>query len=110
MSKPTWHDYCQQILHKLDQTNNVWKTTDICQHACIYGLDGYPWGWSPDCPELKKYTHQLDSMEGTTDVDVDEIDCAIQAGNGIRNPCQAGIRLGGKKYMFVAHDAGDKTT
>ena len=49
-------------------------------------------------------------MEGTTDVDVDEIDCAIQAGNGIRNPCQAGIRLGGKKYMFVAHDAGDKTT
>ena len=49
-------------------------------------------------------------MEGTTDIEVDEVDCAIKAGNGIRNPCDAGIRLGGQKYMFVAHDSDDKTT
>ena len=48
--------------------------------------------------------------DSVQEVDVDEIDCAIKAGNGIRNPCDAGIRLGGQKYMFVAHDPTDKTT
>ena len=111
MSAPTWQHYVDQILHKLDHNKNEWKKTDICSAAAIYGLDGYPWAFSPNFPELKLYKHPLEALDGSvTDVEVDEVDIAVQAGKGVRNPNEAGIRLGGQKYMFVAHDSGDMTT
>ena len=35
---------------------------------------------------------------------VNEVDVAKKAGEGVRNPSDAGIRLGNHKYMFVRHD------
>ena len=83
----------------------------MCSAAAIYGLDGYPWAFSPNFPELTLYKHPLEALDGSVeDIEVDEIDIAIKAGNGSRNPNPCGIRLGGNKYMFVAHDDGDKST
>ena len=57
------------------------------------------------------YTFDLEGMGDTFEkVEVDEIDVAIKAGNGTRNPTNAGIRLGNQKYMYVSHDESDKTT
>ena len=107
----TWQQYIDQILHKLDQKSNEWKTTDICSAAAIYGLDGYPWAFSPNFPELCYYDFDLDDGFGTVEkIKVDEIDCAIEAGKGNRNPGRAGIRLGKQKYMLTVHSSDDMTT
>ena len=39
-----------------------------------------------------------------TNVEVNEIECCKKVGDGQRNPCDAGIRIGNHKYMFVRHD------
>ena len=107
----TWQQYVDQILHKLDQKQNTWRITDMCSAAAIYGLDGYPWAYSPNFPELCYYEFDLEALGDSVEkVMVDEVDCAIEAGKGNRNPGRAGIRLGGQKYMFVAHNADDMTT
>merc|ERR1719198_1975718 len=49
-------------------------------------------------------------MGETIPVQVDEVQCAIQAGAGNRKPCEAGVRLGNEKYMFVTHDEESKIT
>lgn len=45
-----------------------------------------------------------------TSINVNEVNCAIGAAEGKRNPTDAGIRLGNEKYMFVAHDETDGVT
>ena len=35
---------------------------------------------------------------------VNEVEIAKKVGDGTRNPCDAGIRMGNAKYMFRAHD------
>ena len=83
----------------------------MCSAAAIYGLDGYPWAYSPNFPELCYYEFDLEALGDSVEkVMVDEVDCAIEAGKGNRNPGKAGIRLGGQKYMFVAHNSDDMTT
>lgn len=50
----------------------------MCTAAAIYGLDGYPWAFSPNFPELKYYTFDLEALGDSVEkVQVDEIDCAI---------------------------------
>ena len=45
-------------------------------------------------------------MDGSkSTVTVDEVTCAAKAAEGNRNPSEAGIRLGGVKYMITYHDA-----
>ena len=44
-------------------------------------------------------------MDGSIkNVTVNEIECAIKAAEGVRNPTEAGVRLGNEKYMFVTFD------
>ena len=90
---------------------NEWDITDVCYAAAIYGLDGAAWAWSPNFPELLTYDYEQEDMAGnTTKVSVNEVNCAIGAAEGKRNPSDAGIRLGNEKYMFVTHDESDGVT
>lgn len=100
-----WMEYIDQVLHKFDYNTNDWAQRGVCSAAAIYGLDGSAWAWSPEFPELKAYDYPQEDMAGNvTNIPVDEIQCAIKAAEGIRNPSDAGIRLGNEKYMFVAFD------
>lgn len=45
-----------------------------------------------------------------TNVPVDEVQCAIKAAEGQRNPTDAGIRMGNEKFMFVMHDSDSQIT
>ena len=42
---------------------------------------------------------------GTLPIKVNELQCALGAANGRRKPSEAGIRMGGEKYVFIRHDA-----
>lgn len=37
-------------------------------------------------------------------VNINEFECVMGASNGNRNPSEAGIRIGGVKYMMIRHD------
>jgi len=104
-----WMEYIDQVLNKMDFDNNCWAAEGLCSAAAIYGVDGSAWAWSPNFPELSSYEFPLEDMAGNiTNVAVDEIQCAIKASGGNRNPSEAGIRLGNEKYMFVAYDDANK--
>ena len=95
----------------MDFNTNQWVKENVCASAAIYGLDGAAWAWSPTFPELKTYNFELEDMGGNkTSVEVNEINCAIGAAEGKRNPCDAGIRLGNEKYMFIKHNEADGVT
>jgi len=106
-----WMEYIGQVLNKMDFGTGQWTEEGVCEAAAIYGLDGSAWAWSPNFPELTTYDFTVEGMGDEKEiVSVDEIQCAIGAGNGNRKPCGAGIRLGGDKYMFVNHDEEAKIT
>ena len=96
-----WQVYVDQIIHKFDYDTNEWADENVCSAAAIYGVDGSCWAFTPEFPELKEIEIDIDG----TKIPVNEITCAIEAGKGNRNPSQAGIRFGGKKYMLTYHDA-----
>ena len=101
-----WMTYIEQILNKLDFDTNEYLIQGACEAAAIYGLDGSAWAWSPNFPELTAYEFPLEDMAGNvTNVAVDEIQCAIKAAEGNRNPTDAGIRIGQEKFMFVSYDS-----
>ena len=98
-------DYINQIVNKMDYNTNSYSAENVCAAAAIYGLDGSAWAWSPTFPELTTYEFPLEGMDGSVkNVTVDEIQAAIKAAEGVRNPTEAGIRLGNEKFMFVTHD------
>jgi len=105
-----WMEYIQQVVDKMDFNTGAYTETGVCEAAAIYGLDGQPWAWSPNFPELTSYTFQMEGMGETIPVEVDEVQCAIKAGAGNRKPCEAGVRMGNEKYMFVTHDPDTKVT
>merc|ERR1712146_700795 len=73
--------------------------------AAIYGHDGTMWASSGECPALTTYQHPLEQMDGSTsNVEVNEVACAMGASDGNRNPSEAGVRLGGVKHMLVYKD------
>ena len=43
----------------------------------------------------------------TKTLTINEWDCVLGAAKGNRNPTEAGIRIGGKKYMLIRHDPVD---
>ena len=50
-------------------------------------------------------------MDGSTKkVQVDEFVAALKAAEGVRNPTDAGIRMGNEKFMFINHNPGTKIT
>ena len=89
----------------MDYNTNSYSAENVCSAAAIYGLDGSAWAWSPTFPELSTYEFPLEGMDGSVkNVTVNEIECAIKAAEGVRNPTEAGVRLGNEKYMFVTFD------
>lgn len=95
-----WQQYVDQVIHKFDYDTNQWTDENVCDDAAIYGTDGSCWAFTPNFPELKEIEIDIDG----TKIPVNEITCAIEAGKGNRNPSQAGIRFGGKKYMLTYFD------
>ena len=77
---------------------------NVCQHAAIIGNDGTPWATSSDFPPLTEYDFDLEGLEGTQKIKVNEHKCALMVAGGNRNPTAAGVRLGGAKYVMTNHD------
>lgn len=99
-----WQTYVDQTIHILDYDTNEWTLQNVCSEAAIYGLDGSCWAFSPGFPELKTYKFPIEDLAGnTTEIDVNEVDAASKAADGVRNPTDAGIRLGNEKYMLTHH-------
>ena len=76
--------------------------------AALYGQNGTGWMWSEGFPDLNQNTSV--TIEGLSEADtkviqVNEFDTVLKASGGERKPSEAGIRIGGEKYMMVTHDA-----
>ena len=102
-----------QIIHKYDFDSNKIAVKDICSAAAIYGKDGHCWAYSSGFPELKAYDFVVEGMTEAENVKVyvNELEVACKAADGERKPAgEAGVRIGGKKFMFVAYDEVTKTT
>ena len=94
-----------QVVNKLDYDTNEWVVTGVASACAIYGLDQAPWAYTPNFPELKTYDFEIEEMDGSTkSVSVNEIDCAIQAGEGKKNPTEAGLRMDNTQYMLTYFD------
>ena len=87
----------------MDYNTNAFTVTGMCQEAAIYGLDGSAWAWSPGFPELKSYTFPMEGLDGSiTNVEVNELQTAIDASKGIRTSGdKGGIRMGNNKFMMI---------
>jgi hypothetical protein len=98
-----WMEYINQIMNKMDYDTNSYSVENIVDAAAIYGLDGSAWAWSPNFPELLTRSVTIEGMSDadTKTIDVNEFDCALKAAGGDRNPSEAGIRMGERKYMMV---------
>lgn len=83
---------------------------DVASSAAIYGLTPPdPWAWSENFPELLKYDFEIEEMDGSKKtVSVNEMVCAIKAGEGCRNPSEAGIRMDNTKYMLTYFDEEER--
>merc|ERR1712060_31147 len=77
---------------------------NVCEHAAIIGNDGTPWAHTAGWPALTEYDFELEGLEGTTNVKVNEFKAALMVAGGNRNPTAAGVRLGGMKYVMTNHD------
>ena len=103
-----WDDFIPNILNKWSKVTGNFSVNQVCAHAAIYGLDGTLWAASKDWPGLHDYVHPLEQDDGsTTDVKVNEFNCALGAANGKRMPTTAGIRMGRTKFMMVRHEPED---
>ena len=92
-------------MHKLDYDTNEWVCQNICAAVAIYGDDGACWAYSPNFPELKTYDYEIEDMGGNkTTCSVNEAANAKEVGKGVRNPSEAGIRIGNVKYVFRGYD------
>lgn len=102
----TWNDYCLQVVHKMNYDTNQYEVENLCDSAAIYGLDGAAWAWTPGFPEINAYTFTIEGMSAADSkkVEVDEFQNILKAAGGDRNPSEAGIRIGGEKYMFVSYE------
>lgn len=79
----------------MNYDTNEWIKENVCSAAAIYGKDGTCWAFSPTFPELLTYDFEMEGMDGGKQmVNVNEVDCAVKASEGQRNPSAAGIRLG----------------
>ena len=113
MSVPNWDFYANQIIHKYDfKTHHEVLVENMCTDAAIYGFDGACWTYTANAPELLKYDCTVEGMceaENVT-VNIDELEIAKTVGEGERPKGPAGVRLGKKKYGYVAHDEYSKVT
>ena len=101
-----WQTYADQVVNRFDYETNDWAITNVCSGAAIYGQDGTLWANSgTEGGDLTTYQHPLEGMGGDiTNVEVNEVACAMGAADGNRQPSQAGIRMGKGKYMLTYKD------
>ena len=96
-----WDEYIPHIVNFFSKTKSEFTKKNVCSDAAIIGHDGVVWSSTKSWPGLKEYDHPVEEMDGSTiNVKVNELQAAIQAANGVRNPTAAGIRMGGKKYVM----------
>ena len=107
-----WTQYADQVVNRFDYEANDWAITNCCTVASIYGLDGSLWANSTQGgAELTTYQHEIEDLEGNKkNIEMNEINAAIAAADGNKNPTEAGIRLGGKKHMLQYTDEATKTS
>ena len=101
----SWDIYVHQIQHKLAKDGSKWDITNMCQFACIYGLDGAQWATSPDfC--LASYETDMEQEDGSTKkVLCNEMGALLKgAREGSRKPQECGFRICNQKYMFMKND------
>ena len=60
-----WESYIWQIQNKWSKKQSAWQTTNCCEHAAIYGIDGTPWCTSAKWPGLNEYDHDLEQEDGS---------------------------------------------
>lgn len=92
-------------MNRFDYDTNDWSITAVCSGAAIYGHDGTQWALAGTFPGLTTYDHPLEQMDGSTqNVNCNEVAAAMGAADGNRRPTEAGIRMGGKKFMLTYKD------
>ena len=79
--------------------------TGVGEHGGIFGHDGVKWGTSEGF-DLTAYPYDivLDDEGNTQKADVDEVKIFKDLLNGNDRGGEAGVRLGGEKYMVVRRD------
>ena len=99
-----WDSYIWQIQNSYAVKKGSYIKMNVCQHAAIIGSDGTPWATTSEFPSLTEYDFELEGLEGSSMIKVNETKCALLVAGGNRNPTAAGVRLGGMKYVMVNHD------
>lgn len=106
-----WDSYIWQIQNKWSVKTGNFTTTNVCEHAAIIGIDGTPWVTSANWPGLHEYEHPLEQEDGSTsNIKVNEFNCALKVAGGTRMPTAAGVRMGHQKFMMVKHIPEDAVT
>ncbi len=104
-----WEQYIYQLQNRYDSTTEQYTKTNVNAHAGIYGMDGTPWACSANF-KLTAYDFDVTIEDGSTKkVPVNEFYCAQQAVKGNRRPCEAGVRMLGKKFMLLQHNPSVKS-
>ena len=93
-------------MNKWSKVKGEFTVTNVCDHAASYGQDGVLWAASKNWPGFHEYDHPLEQDDGsTTNIKVNEFNCALKVAGGTRMPTAAGVRMGKQKFMMVQHDA-----
>ena len=98
----SWDTYVHQICNTYDAKAHAWSVTNVCQYACIYGMDGAEWSTVPGF-QLAFYNFNQEQEDGSfKEVPCNELNACIKAAGGDRKGGQGcGIRMCNQKYMFV---------
>ena len=86
MAQEFWDDVAMQIVHKVDYDKKVYSIEGLCESAAVYGLDGAPWCFTNEFPEVSAYTHTIEGMTAAENkkVEIDEFQIILKASLGER--------------------------
>ena len=76
MSSNGWDSYIWQIQNSYSVKKGSYIKMNVCEHAAIIGNDGTPWATTSDFPVLTEYDFELEGLEGTQMIKVNELKCA----------------------------------
>ncbi len=107
MAENAWQTYADQVVNRFDYDTNDWAITGVCSGAALYGHDGTLWASAgEEGSNLTTYQHPLENLDGSVkNVEVNEVAAALAACDGNGKPTEAGIRMGGTKFMFVSKES-----
>ena len=76
MSSNGWDSYIWQIQNSYSVKKGSYIKMNVCAHAAIIGNDGTPWATTSDFPQLTEYDFELEGLEGTQMIKINEFKCA----------------------------------